>query len=67
MIAGQRIPVGLPHAGKTAELTVEPDTYQITMDPGITVTARRGSAREIRRQKASAYPQTRDCLETCSR
>ncbi|MEP7022528.1 MAG: hypothetical protein ABJB47_01685 [Actinomycetota bacterium] len=57
MIGGQRIQVGLPHAGKTAEATVETDTYQITVAPGIAVTARRASAREIRRQKASTYPQ----------
>ena len=56
MIGGQRIQVGLPHAGKTAEITVEPDTYQITVDPGITLTARRSSTREIKRWKASHYP-----------
>ena len=27
MIDGQRIAVGLPHAGKTAEITVGSDTY----------------------------------------
>jgi hypothetical protein len=32
MIGGQRIQVGLPHAGKTAEVTIETDTYQITVD-----------------------------------
>lgn len=31
---GQRIQVGLPHAGKIAEVTMESDTYQITVDPG---------------------------------
>lgn len=36
MIGGQRIQVGLPHAGKTAEVTVESDTYQVTVEPGIT-------------------------------
>ena len=56
MIGGQRIQVGLSHAGKTAEITVEPDTYEITVDPGITLTARRSSTREIKRQKASHYP-----------
>jgi hypothetical protein len=56
MIGGQRIQVGLSHAGKTAEITVEPDTYQITVDPGITLTARRSSTREIKRWKASHYP-----------
>ena len=33
MIGGQRIQVGLPHAGKTVEVTVEADTYQITVGP----------------------------------
>jgi hypothetical protein len=28
MIGGQRIQVGLPHAGKTAEVTIETGTYQ---------------------------------------
>jgi hypothetical protein len=28
---GQKIQVGLVHAGKTAEVTVEADTYQITV------------------------------------
>ena len=27
MIGGQRIQVGLPHAGKTAQVTIEADTY----------------------------------------
>jgi hypothetical protein len=35
MIGGQRIQVGLPHAGKTAEITVETDTYQISVEEGI--------------------------------
>lgn len=30
MIGGQRIQLGLPHTGKTAEVTIEADTYQIT-------------------------------------
>jgi hypothetical protein len=29
MIGGQRIHAGLPHGGKTAEITIDPDTYQI--------------------------------------
>jgi hypothetical protein len=29
MIGGQRIQAGLPHGGKTAEITIDPDTYQI--------------------------------------
>jgi hypothetical protein len=32
MIGGQRIQVGLPHAGKTVKVTVEPDTYQICVE-----------------------------------
>ena len=55
MIGGQRIQVGLPHAGKTVEITVESDTYQITVEPGITITAPRTTSRDIRRHKASNY------------
>ena len=39
MIGGQKIQVGLAHARKTAEVAVEADTYQITVEPGITITA----------------------------
>jgi hypothetical protein len=35
MIGGQRIQVGLPHAGKTVEITAQADTYQITVEDGI--------------------------------
>jgi len=55
MIGGQRIQVGLPHAGKTAEITIEADTYQITVDPGITITAPRATSRDVKRHKASNY------------
>lgn len=57
MIGGQRIQVGLPHARKTAEVTVEADTYQITVEPGITITitAPRTTSRDIKRHKASNY------------
>ena len=55
MIGGQRIQVGLPHAGKTAEITAEADTYQITVEDGITVTAPRTTSRDINRHKASNY------------
>jgi hypothetical protein len=55
MVGGQRIQVGLPHTGKTVEVTVEPDTYQITVEPGITITAPRTTSREIRRHKACSY------------
>jgi hypothetical protein len=59
MIGGQRIQVGLPHAGKTVTVTVEPDTYQMTVEPGITVTAPRTASRDIRRHKASNYEETK--------
>jgi len=55
MIGGQRIQVGLAHARKTAEVTVEADTYQITVEPGITITALRTTSSDIRRHKASNY------------
>jgi hypothetical protein len=56
MIGGQRIQVGLPHAGKTAEITNEADTYQITVEDGIVLTAPRTTSRDIKRHKASRYP-----------
>jgi hypothetical protein len=43
------------HARKTAEVTVEADTYQVTVEPGITITAARSTSRDIRRYKASNY------------
>ena len=55
MIGGQRIQVGLPHAGKTAEITIGSDTYQITIEDRITLTAPRTTSRDIRRHKASHY------------
>jgi transposase InsO family protein len=55
MIGGQKIQVGLAHARKTAEVTVEADTYQVTVDSGITMTASRTTSRDIRRHKASNY------------
>lgn len=51
MIGGQKIQVGLAHAGKTVEVTVGPDTIQVTVETGITVT----TSRDIRRHKASNY------------
>ena len=58
MIGGQRIHVGLPHAGKTAEITVGSDTYQIRIeDDDIAISAPRKTSRDIRRHKASTYPQ----------
>jgi hypothetical protein len=41
-MVGQKIQAGLAHARKTAEVTVESDTYQITVEPGITRSARWG-------------------------
>jgi hypothetical protein len=49
MIGGQRIQVGLPHAGKTAEVTVGTDT----VEDGIIFTALRRTSRDIKRHKAS--------------
>jgi transposase InsO family protein len=57
MVGGQKIQVGLTHARKTAEVTVDADTYQITVEPGITITAPRRTSRDIRRHKASNYSQ----------
>lgn len=51
MIGGQRIQVGLPHAGKTAEVTVGTDT----VEDGIIFTAPRRTSRDIKRHKASNY------------
>lgn len=55
MIGGQRIQVGLPHAGKTAEVTIDTGSYQLTVEDSITVTAARTDSREIKRHKASNY------------
>jgi hypothetical protein len=55
MVGGQKIQVGLAHARKTAEVTVESDTYQIIVEPDITITAPRTTSRDIKRHKASNY------------
>ena len=55
MVGGQKVQVGLSHARKTVQVTVGPDTYQVTVEPGITVTAARTISRDIRRHKASNY------------
>ena len=55
MIGGQRIQVGLPHAGKTANVTIDADTYQITVEDGIAFAAPRATSRDIKRHKASNY------------
>jgi len=54
-IPGQKIQVGLVHARKTVQVSVGPDTYQIAVEPGITITAPPTSSRDIRRHKASNY------------
>jgi hypothetical protein len=56
MVGGQKIQVGLPHAGKTATVTIEPGTYQIHVKDGVAITAPRKTSRDIKRHKASAYP-----------
>jgi hypothetical protein len=55
MIGGQKIQVGLAHARKAVQVAVGPDTYQVAVEPGITVTAPRTASRDIRRHKASSY------------
>ena len=56
MVGGRKIQVGLAHARKTVQVTVGPDTYEIAVEPGITVAAARTASRDIRRHKASTYP-----------
>jgi len=58
MIGGQRIQVGLPHASKTAEVTIEAGTFQIAVELGVVITAPRTTSRAILRQKASRYDAT---------
>jgi len=41
--------------GKTAEITVGSDTYQITVEDGVTIAAPRKTSRDINRHKASDY------------
>jgi hypothetical protein len=55
VVGGQKIQVGLAHARKTVQVTVGPDTYQVAVETGITVTAARTASRDIRRHKASDY------------
>ena len=59
---GGAAPGGLPpvrarHARRpgNGEVTVESDTYQITVGPGLTITAPRTTSRDIKRHKASNY------------
>jgi len=58
MVGGQRVQVGLAHAGKTAEVTIEADSFQDHGGPGIVITAARTTSRAILRQKASRYDTT---------
>ena len=44
-----------PYAGKTSEITVGSDTYQITVEDGIAIAAPRTTSRAINRHKASDY------------
>jgi hypothetical protein len=39
------------------EVTVQTDTYQVTVEDGITVAASRKTSRDIKRHKASDYGQ----------
>jgi len=55
MVGGQKIQVGLAHARKIVQVSVGPDTCQITVETGTTVTAPRTASRDIRRHKASNY------------
>jgi hypothetical protein len=64
MICGQKIQVGLAHARTSAEVTVEADRYQITVEPGIIITAARTTSRDIRRHKA---PTTKLAMSSHSR
>jgi hypothetical protein len=55
MAGGQQIQAGLPHARKTAQVTIGAGTYQITVEDGITITAPRTTSRDIKRHKASNH------------
>ena len=50
MVGGQKIQVGLPHARKTVAVTVGPNTYQVAVEPGITID--RPAHRQPRHQAA---------------
>jgi hypothetical protein len=53
MVGGQRIQVGLGYARKTVRVSAGPDTYEITVETGTTVTAARTTGRDIRPHKTS--------------
>jgi hypothetical protein len=40
----------------SAEVTAEADTYRITVEPGIAITAPRTASNDIKRHKASSCP-----------
>jgi transposase InsO family protein len=52
MIARQRSQAGLPHAGKTATVTCQDDTFQVVIDGETVAVVPRVSTREVRRYKA---------------
>jgi len=56
MIGGQRIQVGLPHAGETAEVTIEAGTCQILVEGSIAITAPRKTSRDIEQAAMAADP-----------
>ena len=55
MVGRQKIRVGLAHAAKPLRVIVEADTCQVTVGPGLTMTAPRTTSRGTRRHKASIY------------
>jgi hypothetical protein len=59
MIRSQRIQVGLPHAGKTADITIQTDTYHIAVPDAATVIAPRNASRDIKRHAALNYSPAR--------
>jgi transposase InsO family protein len=54
MIARQRIQAGLPHAGKTATVTCQTDTFRVVIDGETVAVVPRATTREVRRYKARA-------------
>ena len=44
------------HAGKTAEVTIETDTYQILVEDGVAINAPRTTSRDVRRHKSLELP-----------
>jgi hypothetical protein len=58
MIGCQRIQVGLPHAGKTAEVPWNPTLTRSPLSPA-SLSPRRTTSRDIRRHKASNYSHDR--------